>query len=138
MEKYSQFRDRGTPDFFEIGAGIGRSNQLTRASSGSGIAPFLPIHVQPSGLQLPLHTFLFLFRLPLLVSICLAYFFVLQWLPIGSLGRKAFLWCILGVPSLWWVDLQVDGVKRGYVHIHVYPFINCFPRKQVGVRDPEI
>jgi len=23
------------------------------------------------------------------------------------------LWCILGVPSLWWIDLQVDGVKRG-------------------------
>lgn len=48
---------------------------------------------------------------------CLSYFAVLQWLPIGSLGKKASLWCILGVPSLWWIDLQVDGVKRGFVSI---------------------
>ena len=46
---------------------------------------------------------------------CLAYFVVLQWLPIGSLGKKASLWCILGVPSIWWIDLQVDGVRKGYV-----------------------
>ncbi|KAL1964934.1 hypothetical protein VTN77DRAFT_6287 [Rasamsonia byssochlamydoides] len=90
MEKFSQFRDRG-----------------------SGIAPFLPIPAQPSGLYLPLHIFLFCFRLPLLVTVCLSYFLVLQWLPIGSLGKKASLWCILGIPSLWWIDLQVDGVKRG-------------------------
>ncbi|KAL1977846.1 hypothetical protein VTN31DRAFT_705 [Thermomyces dupontii] len=90
MEKFSQFRDRG-----------------------SGIAPFLPVPPQPSGYALPFHVFLFCFRLPLLVTVCLTYFVILQWLPIGSLGKKASLWCILGVPSLWWIDLQVDGVKRG-------------------------
>ncbi|KAH8690230.1 putative vacuolar protein sorting protein Vps66 [Talaromyces proteolyticus] len=92
MEKFSQFRDRG-----------------------SGIAPFLPIPTQPSGYALPLHIFLFCFRLPLLIFVCLSYFLVLQYLPIGSLGKKASLWCILGVPSLWWIDLQVDGVKRGHL-----------------------
>ncbi|OKL60687.1 hypothetical protein UA08_03965 [Talaromyces atroroseus] len=80
---------------------------------GSGIAPFLPIPTPRSGYALPLHVFLFCFRLPLLIFVCLSYFVVLQWLPIGSLGKKASLWCILGVPSLWWIDLQVDGVKRG-------------------------
>lgn len=45
---------------------------------------------------------------------CVSYFAILQWLPIGSLGKKASLWCILGVPSIWWIDLQVDGVRKGY------------------------
>lgn len=35
-------------------------------------------------------------------------------MPIGVLGRKASLWCILGLPGIWWVDLQIDGVKKGY------------------------
>lgn len=82
---------------------------------GSGIAPFLPIPLQPAGLQLPLHLFLFCFRLPLFIFVCFSYFVVLQWLPIGSLGKKASLWCILGVPSIWWIDLQVDGVRKGCV-----------------------
>lgn len=83
--------------------------------SGSGIAPFLPIPSQPAGYQLPLRLFLFFFRLPLLIFVCFSYFAILQWLPIGSLGKKASLWCILGVPSIWWIDLQVDGVRKGYV-----------------------
>ncbi|KAL3471959.1 putative vacuolar protein sorting protein Vps66 [Aspergillus californicus] len=92
MEKFSQFRDRG-----------------------SGIAPFLPIRSQPVAgcCRLPLQIFLFFFRLPFFVFACVSYFFVLQWLPIGSLGKKAALWCILGIPSIWWVDLQVDGVRKG-------------------------
>ncbi|KAJ5083884.1 hypothetical protein NUU61_008463 [Penicillium alfredii] len=90
MEKFSQFRDRG-----------------------SGIAPFLPIPSEPLGLQAPLRIFLFFFRLPLFIFVTLGYFIVLQWLPIGSLGKKAALWCILGVPSIWWIDLQVDGVRKG-------------------------
>ncbi|KAE8356382.1 hypothetical protein BDV28DRAFT_127221 [Aspergillus coremiiformis] len=90
MEKFTQFRDRG-----------------------SGIAPFLPIPTQPAGFQLPLRIFLFCFRLPLFIFVCVGYFLVLQWLPIGSLGKKASLWCILGVPSIWWIDLQVDGVRKG-------------------------
>ncbi|KAJ5668670.1 hypothetical protein N7462_009740 [Penicillium macrosclerotiorum] len=90
MEKFSQFRDRG-----------------------SGIAPFLPIPAEPLGVHAPLRVFLFCFRLPLFLFVTLTYFLILQWLPIGSLGKKAALWCILGVPSIWWIDLQVDGVRKG-------------------------
>ncbi|CEL04787.1 hypothetical protein ASPCAL05913 [Aspergillus calidoustus] len=94
MEKFSQFRDRG-----------------------SGIAPFLPLPPQPvSGcFPLPIRLSLFFFRLPFFIFTCVSYFLVLQWLPIGSLGKKAALWCILGIPSIWWVDLQVDGVRKGYL-----------------------
>ncbi|KAJ5280717.1 hypothetical protein N7478_006089 [Penicillium angulare] len=95
MEKFSQFRDRG-----------------------SGIAPFLPIPTESLGIQAPLRIFLFCFRLPLFIFVTFAYFVILQWLPIGSLGKKAALWCILGVPSIWWIDLQVDGVKKGSLSKH--------------------
>ncbi|KAF2086400.1 putative vacuolar protein sorting protein Vps66 [Saccharata proteae CBS 121410] len=90
MEKYSQYRDRG-----------------------SGIAPFFPVPTQPSGIQLPLHLFLFLFRIPLLLTVSAVYFLLLSWLPVGSLIKKAALWMILGIPGVWWIDLQIDGVKRG-------------------------
>ncbi|KAL4791538.1 hypothetical protein BDV19DRAFT_293076 [Aspergillus venezuelensis] len=92
MEKFSQFRDRG-----------------------SGIAPFLPVPLQPAPgcCPLPIRAFLFCFRLPFFILICGCYFLVLQWLPIGSLGKKASLWSILGIPTIWWVDLQVDGVRKG-------------------------
>jgi 1-acylglycerol-3-phosphate O-acyltransferase len=36
-------------------------------------------------------------------------------MPLGVLGRKASLWCILGIPGIWWIDLQIDGVKKGYI-----------------------
>ncbi|KAI9757153.1 MAG: hypothetical protein M1815_001994 [Lichina confinis] len=90
MEKYSQFRDRG-----------------------SGIAPFLPIPRQSSRAHLPALAFLFVLRLPIFVAAILGYFVLLQWVPMGSLAKKAFLWMILGVPGVWWIDLQIDGVKRG-------------------------
>lgn len=61
--------------------------------------------------------FLFFFRLPLFIFVCFTYFAVLQWFPIGSLGKKASLWCILGVPSIWWIDLQIDGVRKGCVYV---------------------
>ncbi|KAI4268946.1 MAG: hypothetical protein L6R38_007664 [Xanthoria sp. 2 TBL-2021] len=90
MEKYSQYRDRA-----------------------SGIAPFLPVPTISAGIYYPFHLFLFFIRLPLLLAAILTYFLFLQWLPIGSLGKKASLWLILGVPGIWWIDLQVDGVKKG-------------------------
>lgn len=68
-----------------------------------------------AGIYYPSHLFLFFIRLPLLLAAILTYFFFLQWLPIGSLGKKASLWLILGVPGIWWIDLQVDGVKKGFV-----------------------
>jgi 1-acylglycerol-3-phosphate O-acyltransferase len=54
-------------------------------------------------------------RVPLLLTVSLSYFLVLQWLPIGILAKKAALWVILGVPGIWWIDLQIDGVRKGYI-----------------------
>lgn len=90
MEKYSQFRDRG-----------------------SGIAPFFPVSSTPAGIYLPVHIFLFLFKLPFFICVSTAYFLFLQWFPLGSLLKKAILWLILGIPGIWWIDLQIDGVKKG-------------------------
>lgn len=90
MEKYSQFRDRG-----------------------SGIAPFFPVSSGPAGIYLPVYVFLFFFKLPFLFTISATYFLVLQWFPLGSLVKKAILWMILGIPGIWWIDLQIDGVKKG-------------------------
>jgi len=90
MEKYSQFRDRG-----------------------SGIAPFFPVSSEPAGIYLPVHIFLFFFKLPFLFTISATYFLFLQWFPLGSLLKKAILWMILGIPGIWWIDLQIDGVKKG-------------------------
>ncbi|KAG9246805.1 hypothetical protein BJ878DRAFT_565485 [Calycina marina] len=90
MEKYSQFRDRAT-----------------------GIAPFLPVVSEPAGIYLPIYICLFLFRLPFFVTLCATYFLFLQWFPLGSLFKKALLWMIMGIPGIWWIDLQIDGVKKG-------------------------
>lgn len=92
---------------------------------GSGVAPFFPIHAESAGIYLPFHIFLFFVRLPLLVAAILTYFLFLQWLPIGSLWKKASLWLILGVPGVWWIDLQIDGVKRGHVG-NWPPLVYCF------------
>ncbi|KAI5811779.1 hypothetical protein DFH27DRAFT_475879 [Peziza echinospora] len=91
MEKFSQYRDRGTQ-----------------------IAPFLEI-THPASLltHLPIAITLVFLRLPFFIPLCLAFFLVLQWLPIGSLVRKSWLWMILLVGGVWWVDLQVEGVKKG-------------------------
>jgi len=90
MEKYSQYRDRG-----------------------SGIAPFFAISSKPAGLYFPVYAFLFLLKLPFLITAFTTYFIVLQWIPLGSLAKKAMLWIILGIPGIWWIDLQIDGVKKG-------------------------
>jgi 1-acylglycerol-3-phosphate O-acyltransferase len=84
--------------------------------AGSGIAPFFPVPAPPSGIYLPFHIFLFVCRVPLLAAVSLTYFVLFAWLPVGSLVKKAALWTILGIPGIWWIDLQIDGVRRGYVH----------------------
>jgi hypothetical protein len=84
-------------------------------TTGSGIAPFFPIPTQPAGYALPFHVLLFAVRIFFLIPVTAAYFLLLSWLPIGSLGRKAVLWCMLGIPGIWWIDLGVDGVKKGWV-----------------------
>ncbi|OBT58928.1 hypothetical protein VE04_00851 [Pseudogymnoascus sp. 24MN13] len=80
---------------------------------GSGIAPFFPVTSPTSTLYLPVNIFLFVVKLPLFLAITVAYFFFLQWLPLGAFIRKAMLWVILGAPGIWWIDLQIDGVKKG-------------------------
>jgi 1-acyl-sn-glycerol-3-phosphate acyltransferase len=82
-------------------------------ASGSGIAPFFPVSSEPAGIYIILHIFLFFFKLPFLATISITYFLVLQWFPLGSLFKKAILWMILGIPGVWWIDLQIDGVKKG-------------------------
>jgi len=81
--------------------------------SGSGIAPFFPVTSQPAGLYLPVYIFLFALKLPFFFTIATSYFLFLQWIPLGSLAKKAMLWMILGIPGIWWIDLQIDGVKKG-------------------------
>ncbi|KAI1643055.1 uncharacterized protein F4817DRAFT_271261 [Daldinia loculata] len=93
MEKYSQFRDRG-----------------------SGISPFIPSSTPSSTLSSLLHAALFLFRLPLFLSYSALFFIFLDNLPsflVPQVIRKLLLWTFLGIPGIWWVDLQLDGVKRG-------------------------
>ncbi|QSZ29260.1 hypothetical protein DSL72_003772 [Monilinia vaccinii-corymbosi] len=90
MEKYSQFRDRG-----------------------SGIAPFFPVQTPSAGIYAPVYLFLFLFKLPFFLTVSATYFLFLQWFPLGSLLKKAILWMILGIPGVCWIDLQIDGVKKG-------------------------
>lgn len=107
MERFSQFRDKGMR---HTESTIVRDS---RNDTGTSIAPFLPIPTEASGIYLPFHIFLFTVRIPLLFAFILSYYFFLQWLPIGALGKKVSLWCILGTPGIWWIDLQIDGVKKG-------------------------
>ena len=41
------------------------------------------------------------------------YFVFLAYIPLPLAVRKLLLWGMLGIPGVWWVDLQLDGVKRG-------------------------
>ncbi|EMR62786.1 putative acyltransferase-like protein [Eutypa lata UCREL1] len=90
MEKYSQFRDRG-----------------------SGISPFIPTSTPTSTFYTFARFFVFLFRLPIFLGYCAVYFLLLAQLPLPLAFRKLLLWGMLGIPGIWWVDLQLDGVKRG-------------------------
>lgn len=110
MEKFSQYRDRGI-----LGPQRWLSCKHANGSTGSGIAPFFPVATEKSGIALPFHIFLFVFRVPLLLTTFIVYYLILSWLPIGSLLKKGILWAMIGIPGIWWIDLQIDGVKRGYV-----------------------
>ncbi|KAI1138527.1 hypothetical protein F5Y05DRAFT_42857 [Hypoxylon sp. FL0543] len=93
MEKYSQFRDRG-----------------------SGISPFIPSTTPTSTLAKLMHSAIFVFRVPFFLSYSILFFLILDHLPsfiIPQFARKLLLWTLLGIPGIWWVDLQLDGVKRG-------------------------
>ncbi|KAI1774251.1 hypothetical protein F4818DRAFT_419397 [Hypoxylon cercidicola] len=93
MEKYSQFRDRG-----------------------SGISPFIPSTTPASAFSTLWRSGLFICRLPFFLSYSVVFFLLLDHLPsfiIPQVGRKLLLWTLLAIPGIWWVDLQLDGVKRG-------------------------
>jgi hypothetical protein len=111
MEKYSQFRDRGLYNMCH--ENILTWTHANASNLGSGIAPFFPISSSPAGIYLPVYIFLFLFKLPFFVTVTATYFLFLQWFPLGSLPKKAILWMMLGIPGIWWIDLQIDGVKKG-------------------------
>ncbi|KAK1783504.1 hypothetical protein QBC45DRAFT_316285 [Copromyces sp. CBS 386.78] len=89
MEKFSQFRDRG-----------------------SGISPFMPSPAPESSLPSRLFgPLIFLLRLPFFLLYTTTYFLLLPLLP--SPLRKLLLWGIFALTGTWWSDLQLDGVKRG-------------------------
>jgi 1-acyl-sn-glycerol-3-phosphate acyltransferase len=111
MEKFTQFRDRGRDVCFVQGRA--HANPFL---TGSGISPFVPISTPATPLTTVLHTVIFLFRLPFFVSYVAVYFLVLHHLPfLPVVARKLLLWGMMGIPGIWWVDLQLDGVKRGHL-----------------------
>lgn len=59
------------------------------------------------------HGFLFLFRIPLFLTYFLGYFLFFHFLPLPVIFRKVALWGLMAIPGIWWIDLQLDGVKRG-------------------------
>lgn len=86
------------------------------SSEGTAIAPFLPHTTPPaSAIWIPVHVGLFLMRSPVFFFLSVFYFGILEWLPVPTVLKKAVLWVLLAIPGVWWIDLQVDGVKRGYV-----------------------
>jgi hypothetical protein len=96
-----------------------KSNSIANGvSAGTAIAPFLPVPSPPVGLVWqPLYLILFCVRAPFFVAFSLFYFLILEWVSVGRRLKYGVLWLMLGIPGVWWVDLQVDGVKRGYVEI---------------------
>lgn len=146
MERYSQFRDKGTfgvipPRLCQSATGSHppllqvvnsrqrqvpttvRSRHKSKSiansiSAGTAIAPFLPVPSPPVGIiWQPLYFALFCVRAPFFFAFSLFYFLILEWISVGRRLKYGVLWLMLGIPGVWWVDLQVDGVKRGYVKI---------------------
>lgn len=87
--------------------------QTNPALSGSGVAPFMPISTPSTPLLTLAHVALFSFRLPIFLFFCALYFTTLHHLPLPPAARKLLLWGLMSIPGIWWIDLQLDGVKRG-------------------------
>lgn len=79
----------------------------------TGISPFLPVVTPLSALSTLTHGLLFIFRLPFFLTYALTYFIVFHYLPLPVVARKIALWGMMAIPGIWWVDLQLDGVRRG-------------------------
>ncbi|KAJ2902187.1 putative lysophosphatidic acid:oleoyl-CoA acyltransferase [Zalerion maritima] len=90
MEKFTNYRDRGT-----------------------GIAPFMPIF---PGLSFPraIKEFVILsLRIFIVLFISANYFTWLQFFPLPLAFHKGCRWFLLISCGIFFVDIQVDGVKRG-------------------------
>jgi len=83
------------------------------SSTGSGVSPFLPVTTLSSQLARLGHAICFCLRLPLLLFYAGVYFLFLQYIPLPVVIRKLLLWIFLAIPAVWWVDVQLDGVRRG-------------------------
>ncbi|GAO16625.1 hypothetical protein UVI_02012470 [Ustilaginoidea virens] len=79
----------------------------------TGISPFLPLSTPLSAVSAVAHAALFVFRLPFFVAYAVSYFVLFHHLPLPVVARKMALWGLMAIPGIWWVDLQLDGVKRG-------------------------
>ncbi|KAK0636362.1 hypothetical protein B0T17DRAFT_79276 [Bombardia bombarda] len=73
----------------------------------------MPTTTPASPLWSAIHVLIFFFRLPIFLSFAGFYFLFLHHLPLPLVARKLLLWGIMGIPGIWWIDLQIDGVKRG-------------------------
>lgn len=91
MEKFSQFRDRG-----------------------SGISPFIPHNPRSSAAAKLLHAALFAFRIVPFLIYTPFYFLLARNIPfLPQILQKCLAWAFLSIPWVFWGDLQLDGVKRG-------------------------
>lgn len=88
---------------------------MTKLLLATGIAPFLPVTTPLSFVATVTHALIFLFRLPFFLTYALSYFVFFNLLPLPVFVRKVALWGLMAIPGIWWIDLQLDGVKRGHL-----------------------
>ncbi|KAH6603249.1 vacuolar sorting [Trichoderma cornu-damae] len=90
------------------------TDRPTYTQKATGIAPFLPVSSTSSILSTLTHGLLFLIRLPFFLTYALSYFIIFHPLPVLPVFvRKIALWGLMAIPGIWWIDLRLDGVKRG-------------------------
>ena len=73
----------------------------------------MPVSTPSTPLLTLAHVALFCFRLPFFLFFAAVYFTTLHHLPLPLALRKLLLWGLMSIPGIWWIDLQLDGVKRG-------------------------
>lgn len=73
----------------------------------------MPISTPSSPAWSVAHALLFAFRLPIFLFFTTLYLLTIHHLPLPPAFRKICLWSLMAIPGIWWVDLQIDGVKRG-------------------------
>ncbi|KAK5995972.1 hypothetical protein PT974_04392 [Cladobotryum mycophilum] len=110
MEKYSQFRDRGMPPIFTA---LSESHSLTTSFRSYRHCAVPPALNPRSAVSTLTHTLIFIVRLPVFLTYFLSYFIIFHYLPLPVIARKIALWGMMAIPGIWWVDIQLDGVKRG-------------------------